>query len=72
MKTFGPTINQKKHIDAFWGMHDKRQVDIYLQAQNGKDWIDANIALNMLIAETLDVALPNEEDPAFVAYLKSM
>lgn len=51
----GFTKNQQKHADIIWNLDCAQRVLDYVKHQKGIDLIDANIALNMLLAESLDV-----------------
>jgi hypothetical protein len=57
----GFTENQAKHADIIWAIESQEEVQVYLNALDGIDWIDANIALNMICAEAMD-SVDNLED----------
>ena len=50
----GFTSNQIKHADVIWALTSREEVDVYLATLDTSNFIDAQIAFNMLAAETLD------------------
>jgi len=50
----GFTHNQIKHADILWALTSREEVDVYLATLDTSNFIDAQIAFNMLAAETLD------------------
>ncbi|NCP98142.1 hypothetical protein GW796_07460 [archaeon] len=48
------TDNQMKHADVMWYLEDIEEIEFYMLPIVGKDWVDAQIALHMLRAESLD------------------
>lgn len=71
MEIKGFSKNQKRHADAIWNLDVTDKVHKYLYRQKGKDWVDANVALHMLLAEALDECT-FESDENFTILLRKL
>lgn len=67
----GLSRNQRKHADAIWNLDTTYGVNRYLYGQKGKDWVDANVALHMMLAEALDECT-FESDEKFTTLLRKL
>jgi hypothetical protein len=67
----GLSKNQRKHADAIWNLDATLKVKHYVYSQTGKNWIDANVALHMMLAEALDECT-FESDENFTKLLRKL
>jgi len=56
MEIHGLTLNQQYFATKIWNLPDAERVLDYVNSQKGTNLIDARVALDMIMAESLDIS----------------